>query len=49
VTEEGNSFLGTPLLTDVFHANRWDYYFSNVTGGKAAELAPVRVLRTTSW
>ncbi|WP_019450864.1 outer membrane protein assembly factor BamE [Cupriavidus sp. BIS7] len=20
--------LGTPLLTDVFHANRWDYYFS---------------------
>ena len=26
--------LGTPLLTDVFHANRWDYYFSNVKGGK---------------
>ncbi len=21
--------LGTPLLQDVFHANRWDYYFSN--------------------
>jgi len=20
--------LGTPLLTDVFHADRWDYYFS---------------------
>ena len=23
------SLLGTPLLQDVFHANRWDYYFSN--------------------
>ena len=21
--------LGTPLLQDVFHANRWDYYFTN--------------------
>lgn len=21
--------LGTPLLQDVFHGNRWDYYFSN--------------------
>lgn len=21
--------LGTPLMQDVFHANRWDYYFSN--------------------
>lgn len=21
--------LGTPLLQDVFHANRWDYYFSD--------------------
>ena len=26
--------LGTPLLADAFHANRWDYYFSNVKGGK---------------
>jgi len=26
--------LGTPLLTDVFHANRWDYYFDNARGGK---------------
>jgi outer membrane protein assembly factor BamE len=24
--------LGTPLLSDAFHANRWDYYFSNVQG-----------------
>jgi outer membrane protein assembly factor BamE len=29
--------LGTPLLTDVFHANRWDYYFSNSKGGKDPE------------
>jgi outer membrane protein assembly factor BamE len=29
--------LGTPLLADVFHANRWDYYFSQVKGGKTAE------------
>lgn len=21
--------LGTPLLSDVFHADRWDYYFSS--------------------
>ena len=26
--------LGTPLLNDAFHANRWDYFFSNVKGGK---------------
>ena len=29
--------LGTPLLADIFHGNRWDYYFSNVKGGKAAD------------
>jgi outer membrane protein assembly factor BamE len=26
--------LGTPLLSDVFHANRWDYYFDNAKSGK---------------
>src|ERR1700754_4535186 len=26
--------LGTPLLSDAFHGNRWDYYFSHVVGGK---------------
>jgi outer membrane protein assembly factor BamE len=26
--------LGTPLLSDVFHADRWDYYFDNAKGGK---------------
>jgi outer membrane protein assembly factor BamE len=29
--------LGTPLLQDVFHADRWDYYFSHAKGGKAGE------------
>jgi outer membrane protein assembly factor BamE len=29
--------LGTPLLVDPFHSNRWDYYFSNVKGRKAED------------
>ena len=29
--------LGTPLLTDVFYANRWDYYFRNEIRGKLVE------------
>ena len=24
---EVRNLLGTPLLTDVFHGNRWDYYY----------------------
>jgi outer membrane protein assembly factor BamE len=31
------TLLGTPLLTDVFHANRWDYYFRNEKAGKLVE------------
>jgi outer membrane protein assembly factor BamE len=27
---EVRQLLGTPLLNDVFHADRWDYYYSNV-------------------
>jgi outer membrane protein assembly factor BamE len=34
---EVKGLLGTPLLNDIFHANRWDYYFSNVKGGKAQD------------
>src|SRR5687768_15238468 len=34
---EVKQLLGTPLLADAFHANRWDYYFSNVKGGKAED------------
>jgi len=29
--------LGTPLLTDVFHANRWDYYFRYEVRGSLVE------------
>ena len=34
---EARQVLGTPLLIDAFHANRWDYYFSNVKGSKAGD------------
>lgn len=34
---EVRQILGTPLLADAFHANRWDYYFSLEKGGKMAE------------
>ena len=32
---EVRTLLGTPLLIDAFHPNRWDYYFSSVKGAKA--------------
>ena len=28
------NILGTPLLQDVFHGNRWDYYFTNEQSSK---------------
>jgi len=34
---EVKQVLGTPLLADPFHANRWDYYFSNTKGGRAED------------
>jgi outer membrane protein assembly factor BamE len=34
---EVRQVLGTPLLIDAFHANRWDYYFSNVKGGRSED------------
>jgi outer membrane protein assembly factor BamE len=40
---EVKQILGTPLLIDVFHANRWDYYFSNVKGGKAQDRSRISV------
>lgn len=33
---EVKMLLGTPLLNDVFHQNEWDYYFSNLRGGRVA-------------
>ena len=41
---EVKQLLGTPLLTDVFHANRWDYYFSNVKGSKAEDRKRLTIL-----
>ena len=34
---EVRQLLGTPLLTDVFHADRWDYYFHQARGSKASD------------
>ncbi|WP_370446475.1 outer membrane protein assembly factor BamE [Glaciimonas sp. PCH181] len=31
-TEQVSFALGTPLLTDIFHANRWDYVFRLLKG-----------------
>ena len=36
--EQVRGVLGTPLLTDVFHADRWDYVYSKETAdGKREE------------
>ena len=32
--EQVRFILGTPLIQDVFHANRWDYYYSMHQNGK---------------
>ena len=40
---EVKQLLGTPLLTDVFHANRWDYYFSNEKGGRPEDRSRLSV------
>ena len=34
---EVRQILGTPLLTDIFHGNRWDYYFRNEKRGQLVE------------
>ena len=40
---EVKGLLGTPLLADAFHADRWDYYFSNTAGRRAPEQARLSV------
>lgn len=36
--EQVRFVMGTPLLTDIFHANRWDYvYYHKIPGGKTIE------------
>lgn len=34
---EVRNVLGTPLLSDPFHANRWDYYFRQERGRRLIE------------
>ncbi len=36
--EQVRFVMGTPLVTDIFHADRWDYvYYLKVPGGKPQE------------
>lgn len=35
--------MGTPLLTDPFHQDRWDYYYSFSEGGKPVEQRHVKL------
>lgn len=42
---EARTALGTPLLQDVFHNNRWDYYFSHDRYGGFAKMARVNEQR----
>jgi outer membrane protein assembly factor BamE len=41
---EVRQLLGTPLLNDVFHNDRWDYYYSSVKGRKADDRKRFTVL-----
>jgi outer membrane protein assembly factor BamE len=40
---EVRQLLGTPLLVDTFHQNRWDYYFSDVKGRVADKRSDLTV------
>jgi len=42
--EQVRGVLGTPLLTDVFHADRWDYFFSIRRQGQ-----PFEQRRVVAW
>lgn len=51
---EVKQLLGTPLLADAFHAQRWDYYFSNVKGRKSDDRTRLSVFfdkdeKVTQW
>ena len=50
---EVRQLLGTPLLTDVFHGERWDYYFSFAKGDNLKERTGLAVMfqdeRLASW
>jgi outer membrane protein assembly factor BamE len=50
---EVRQLLGTPLLTDVFHGERWDYYFSLTRRGTLEERTTLAVTfeneRLAAW
>lgn len=50
---EVRQLLGTPLLTDVFHGERWDYYFSLMRRGRLEERTGLAVMfendRVAAW
>ena len=50
---EVRTLLGTPLLTDVFHGERWDYYFSFAKGNRVEERTGLSVMfeneRLAAW
>lgn len=35
--QQVHAILGTPMLIDMFHQNRWDYYYYNKKGRHAPE------------
>jgi len=41
---EVRQILGTPLLADPFHANRWDYYFSSEKGRHKEDRTQLSIL-----
>ncbi len=42
---EVRQLLGTPLLNDAFHTDRWDYYFANKHGARGSDTPS----RLTIW
>lgn len=42
--EQVRLIMGSPLLTDVFHADRWDYVYRYVPGSGEVELRRVALL-----
>lgn len=36
--------LGAPLVTDMFHADRWDYFYSYQKNGKVTEQRRITVI-----
>ena len=41
---EVRQLLGTPLLSDVFHADRWDYFFSSVKRRRTEDRTRLTIL-----